>query len=471
MNDLPGLNLRAFYRLFCFILVCISSAVFILPQVDAQVWGEDAAPGIGLWKLKPSCPVPYGIPAPDEILESLRLVGHYIDENCPVRWVDLDTGQPLSAGTLGVPNPGLEFGLFSIISYEWGVTYAGSLRVAEVTGDTFFHDYVKQRLETIEQLGSYYLQKKPEDRHRRYVPGRLIAPHSLDSCGSMTAALIKAKLAGVGQDLDPFIEPSIRYISEGQKRLDDGTLARDRPLPNSLWLDDLYMSVPALAQMGKMTGEMKYFDDACRQIIQMNQRMYVPGLGLYRHGWVQEMNPHPTFPWGRANGWTIMAAAELLSVLPGQHPDFEKILSIYREHIEGIVRYQGINGFWHQLIDRPETYEETSATAMFVFAIARGVNRGWLNESVYAPVAILGWNAVNSRIDSNGAVKGTCVGTGIGWEAVFYAYRPTSPYAPHGYGPVLLAGAEILEMLNTFGDKVNVHDGAVHVGETPNLGF
>ena len=287
----------------------------------------------------------------------------------------------------------------------------------------------------------------------------------------MTAALIKAKLSGIGQHLEAFIEPSIRYISEEQKRLEDGTLARDRPLPNSLWLDDLYMSVPALAQMGKMTGEMKYFDDACRQIIQMNQRMFVPELGLYRHGWCQDMNPHPTFPWGRANGWTIMAAAELLSVLPEQHPDYGKVLSIYRQHIEGIVKHQGINGFWHQLMDRPETYEETSSTAMFVFSIARGVNRDWLDESAYGPAAILGWNSVSTKIDSDGAVSGTCVGTGIGWEAAFYAYRPTSLYAAHGYGPVLLAGAEVLQMLKTLGDKTSYHDGGVHVGETPNLGF
>ena len=90
---------------------------------------------------------------------------------------------------------------------------------------------------------------------------------------------------------------------------------------------------------------------------------------------------------------------------------------------------------------------------MFVFAIARGVNRGWLNDSAYGPAAILGWNAVSTQIDAQGAVQGTCVGTGIGWEATFYAYRPVSPYAAHGYGPVLLAGAEILELLTNLEKK------------------
>jgi len=470
MNVLPDSSFRVFDKLWC-LVVCITATCVLMPRVDAQIFGEDATPGIGLWREKPDAPIPYGIPEEQDIRSDLLLVGRYIDQNCPVRWVDLDTKQTISSAPFDCAHPGLEFGLFSIYSYEWGVTYAASLRVAEVTGDCFFFDYVKLRLEAIENLGSFYLQMKPENRPRRYIPGGLIDPHSLDSCGSMTAALIKAKLSGLGQHLECLINPAIHYIATQQKRLDDGTLARDRPLPDSLWLDDLYMSVPALAQMGKMTGDIKYFDDACRQIIQMNQRMFVPESGLYRHGWVKDMNPHPSFPWGRANGWTVMAAAELLSVLPEQHPDYDKVLSIYREHIEGIVRHQGINGFWHQLLDRPETYEETSATAMFVFAIARGVNRGWLNESAYGPAAILGWNAVHTQIAPNGAVNGTCVGTGIGWEAAFYAYRPTSPYAAHGYGPVLLAGAELLQLLKQYGDKVNFHDGGVHVGETPNLGF
>ena len=467
-EESPRKRLNIDIRFLALLAICTTLAH---PTLHGQINGEDAAPGMGLWKSKPDYPIPYGIPESSDIEEKLKRIGDYIDQGCPIRWVDLDTGQAITPGSTDVENPGLEFGLFSLISYEWGVTYAGMLRVAEVTGDPFYKDYVRTRLETIEEIGNHYLARNPEDRPRRYISKRLLEPHSLDHCGAMTAAMIKAKMASIGENFDSFILPSIEYISEEQKRLDDGTLARDRPLPDSLWLDDLYMSIPALAQMGKMSGESKYFDDACKQLIQMTQRMYVPEIGLYRHGWVKSMDPHPTLPWARANGWTIMAATELLSVLPPDHPDFETIRSIYRQHIAGIVRHQGINGFWHQLMDRPETYAETSATAMFVFSIARGINRGWLDAKAYGSAAILGWNAVSSQIDASGAVNGTCVGTGIGWEPAFYAYRPTSPYAAHGYGPVLLAGAEILDLLKIETDKPNFHDGAVHFGETPDWGF
>lgn len=450
-----------------FLIFPLSLAMLSSPSVHAQSRGEDAAPGQGLWRSQPAYPAGYGIPDPAQIKRELSLVGQYIDQSSPVRWVDLQTERPIEPGTLDVGHPGLEYGLFALISYEWGVTYAAMLRAGEVTEDPFFHDYVRARLEPIEQIGAHYLGMSPEERPRRFIPRGLLEPHSLDSCGAMTAALIKAEATGIGKNLGQFIVPSIEYISKGQKRLTDGTLARNRPLPDSLWLDDLYMSVPALAQMGKRSGENRYLDDACAQIIQMTERMYLPDSGLYRHGWVQGMEPHPSFLWGRANGWTIMATAELLSVLPEDHPLFDKILSIYRQHIEGIAHHQGVNGFWHQLLDHRETYEETSATAMFVFAIARGINRGWIDASTYGPRAILGWHAISTQIDPSGAVQGTCVGTGIGWDAAFYAYRPVSPHAAHGYGPVILAGAELLEMLTLLGDEVNFHDSAVHIGETP----
>jgi rhamnogalacturonyl hydrolase YesR len=79
----------------------------------------------------------------------------------------------------------------------------------------------------------------------------------------MWAAMIKAPRAGVGSDLRPVVD---NYVSSTQLRLADGTLARNRSMPESPWLDDLYMSVPCLAQAGKLTGDSRYFDDAARQI-------------------------------------------------------------------------------------------------------------------------------------------------------------------------------------------------------------
>ena len=143
--------------------------------------------------------------------------------------------------------------------------------------------------------------------------------------------------AGVGKDLRPWIDNYVQFVSGTQFRLADGTLARNRPLPESLWLDDLYMSVPCLAQAGKLTGDVRYFDDAAKQILQFSERMFVKERGLFMHGWVQGMQPHPMFPWARANGWAMMAMVELLEVLPENHAARGRVLEIYRTHAAGLA--------------------------------------------------------------------------------------------------------------------------------------
>ena len=151
---------------------------------------------------------------------------------------------------------------------------------------------------------------------------------------------------------------------------------------------------------------------------------------------------------------------QLLDFLPENHPKRAEILDIYRKHAAGLAELQGIDGFWHQLLDRPETYNETSATAIFAYALAHGINEGWLDATTYGPVAQLAWEAVSSKINAKGEVEDVCVGTGMGFEPAYYAYRPVSVKAAHGYGPAIWAGAEMIKLLNTYYPYVN--DSAVH---------
>ena len=276
---------------------------------------------------------------------------------------------------------------------------------------------------------------------------KTLHPEALDFAGALCAAFIKAKQEGLKANADPLINNYIDYISNKQFRLKDGTLARNRPQDNTLWLDDMFMSVPALAQMGKYTGEVKYFDDAVKQVNQFSQRMFNHEKGIYMHGWVESMAVHPQFHWARANGWAVMTMVELLEVLPKNHPGYAGVLAQLQAHINGLVKYQDGTGFWHQLIDRNDTYLETSATAIYTYAIARAINRGYIDKMTFAPAVLLGWNAVATKVNKKGQVEGTCVGTGMGFDPAFYYYRPINVFAAHGYGPVLLAGSEVLLML------------------------
>jgi rhamnogalacturonyl hydrolase YesR len=271
--------------------------------------------------------------------------------------------------------------------------------------------------------------------------------------------MIKTQRAGFDGDLNPFIKNFIDYISTKEFRLTDGTLARNRPLPNAIWLDDMYMSVPALAQMGKLTGDQKYFDDGVKQVLQFSERMFNYSKGLFMHGWIQGMEEHPQFHWARANGWAIMAMVELLEVLPENHPGRAKVLDILRKHIRGLANYQSGKGFWHQLIDRKDSYMETSATAIYTYSIARAIYRGYVDAAVYGPMVCLAWNAVASKVTEAGQVEGTCIGTGMGFDPAFYYYRPVNVYAAHGYGPVLLAGAEMIRLVAN--NKISLNDSAL----------
>jgi unsaturated rhamnogalacturonyl hydrolase len=440
--------------------------VGVATGADAQNPAPPTPPqGMNPNRVAPAYPVPYGRPATEDVTKVLDRVLGYLEGNTPPRLVDRETRQEVTDLSKVAEGAMIERGDFLLVSYEWGVTYSGMLLAAEATGNKAFADYTARRLKFIADLVPHY--KEPtatEDRRRRGPLHSVVAPASLDDSGAMCAAMIKTQRAGLAE-LRPLIDNYIGYISDKQFRFKDGTLARNRPHPDTLWLDDLYMSVPALAQMGKLTGEKRYYDDAVKQIVQFSERMFVKEKGLYMHGWVTKMDPHPVFHWARANGWAIMAMVELLEVLPEDHPGRAAVLAQYRAHVRGLAACQGAKGLWHQLLDRNDSYLETSASAMFVYGIARGINRGWIDPLVYGPMAVLGWNAVTTKVNAQGAVEETCVGTGMGFEPTFYYYRPTSIYAAHGYGPVLLAGAEMIKLLKGLDPVIN--DGAMQTGARP----
>ncbi len=424
-------------------------------------------------RLPAGYPVPYGPASVEEIKSVLGRILGYLETASPVKIINRDNHEPVTDFAHLPTDVAFERTDFLITSYEWGVTYCGMLLAAEATGDEHFKDYAATRITAIATVAAH-LRAQPAPPTELTGPQRMLAlrpvlaPQSLDDAGSMCVAFIKASRAGVhAPALRPWIDNYIQWISTGQFRLADGTLARNRPLHNTLWLDDLYMSVPALAQMGALTGEQKYFDDAVKQVLQFSGRMFVPQVGLYRHGWVQEMEPHPALHWGRANGWAIIAMAELLSVLPEDHPGRAAVLAQYRAQAAGIAATQSGMGLWHQLLDRNDSYLETSASAMFTYAIARGINRGWLDPLAYGPMVSLGWNAVARQVNALGQVENTCVGTGMGFDPAFYYYRPVSVYAAHGYGPVLLAGAEVMVLRAGLGAKAEVNDGSVQFAPSP----
>lgn len=443
-------------------IACLALLLAAQPAFAQQPQQPPTDATTPLHQLRPDYPVPYGVPQPEEVARLLKLIHAYLDETTPVGFVNSRTGAALTDFNLIDRDTTLRRGDFRLVSYEWGVTYAGMLLASEATGDPRFRDYTERRMQFIAEAAPY-VSKTAAEHASDWGGGlpmrNLVAPRALDDCGAMCAAMIKAARAGSKANLRPLIDTAIGYIMTKEHRLKDGTLARNRPQPDTIWLDDLFMSVPALAQMGKLTGERKYYDEACKQVLSFARRMFNRERGVYMHGWVESMTEHPEFRWARANGWAFMTEAELLDVLPENHPQRPQILELLRAHAKGLAALQSGSGFWHQLLDREDSYLETSATAIYAYAFARAINRGWLDATAYAPAALLAWNAVSTKVNARGQVEGTCVGTGMAFDPAFYYFRPTSPYAAHGYGPVLLAGAEVIRMLK--GNQFEINDSSV----------
>jgi len=405
--------------------------------------------------MKPDYPTPYGKPAVEDVAKVLDRVYTYLDKATPAKVINSKTKDEITDLSKLTNDAIFAPGDFRLTSYEWGVTYAGMLNAGEATGDKRYTDYTYSRLKLIADVAPYFRTQLKVNPAATSPVRSVLMPHALDDAGAVCAAMIKTERAGFKANLRPLIDNFITYISTREFRFPDGTLARNRPQPNTLWLDDLFMSVPALAQMGKLTGDKKYFDDAVKQVLQFSKRMFNKEKGVYMHGWVQAMEDRPQYHWARANGWGVMTMVELLDVLPKTHPGYNPVLEQLRAHIKGLAAYQDGTGFWHQLLDRNDTYLETSATAIYAYSIARAVNRGFIDRRAYSPVAILAWNAVATKVNNKGQVEGTCVGTGMGFDPAFYYYRPINVFAAHGYGPVLLAGAEILKMMKNFDFEIN----------------
>ncbi|MFT3746553.1 MAG: glycoside hydrolase family 88 protein [Pyrinomonadaceae bacterium] len=431
---------------------------FLFQSISAQT---DATTPLHL--LKPDYPIPYGIPKNEDVTAVLARVYSYLNGVTPPAFANEKTGEIFTDASKIDANTILQKGDFRIVSYEWGVTYAGMLLASEATGDPKYRDYVEQRLKFIGDAAAQF--RKPAAHYEEWegrMPLRnLINPRTLDDTGAMSAAMIKAIRGGSKANVRPVVDNGLKHIMTGQHRLADGTLARMRPQPNTLWLDDMFMGVPAIAQMGKLTGDSKYYDEACKQVLLFSKKMFNKEKGVYMHGWVEGMGEHPEFRWARANGWAFMTEVELLDVLPENHPQRPQILQLLKDHAKGLVSYQSGSGFWHQLLDRSDSYLETSATAIYTYALAKAVNRGWIDAKAYGPATLLAWNAVSTKVNAQGQVEGTCVGTGMGFDPAFYYHRPISKFAAHGYGPVLLAGSEVLMLLKN--KKFEINDSSVQV--------
>jgi unsaturated rhamnogalacturonyl hydrolase len=168
--------------------------------------------------------------------------------------------------------------------------------------------------------------------------------------------------------------------------------------------DSVFMATPLVVKAGKLTGERKYFDLAARHFAFMEKLDQRPD-GLYRH------SPLTDAAWGRGNAFPALGLALTLTDFPKDHPAYPRMMAEFQQLMFALARFQDEDGMWHEVIDVPGSYAETSATAMIGLAMARGIRLGWLDAAAYQSRVNLAWSGVLARVGKEGQLVDVCEST------------------------------------------------------------
>jgi unsaturated rhamnogalacturonyl hydrolase len=352
-------------------------------------------------------------------------------------------------------------------SYPTGVCLLAMQRVFDITGDEKILQFIDKNNRISADQFEYLRWQKQEfgTIYKTENFEKLWRLSMLDDCGAMGAAILETNLRHniqFSHNLNELVEIIGNFVTRIQYRLPDGTLWRpDSPDGLTIWADDLYMGLPFLIRWAEYKKDPTALDDAANQILNYANRLQDDD-GVWFHAYYVDKKQHTCCKWGRGNGWVAVAITEVLSVLPKDHPKYNQIFSIYKRQLDGLIKLQSKNGLWNQVLDHPELTwgTETSCSAQFTYAIARGINRGWLDAGIYTPVVrkALASLSDTSRISLKGQLLKVGSSTSIGSDINYYNERPVEQEKEysHGSGLMLFALTEIHTLLQNEKKTINL---------------
>ena len=339
-------------------------------------------------------------------------------------------------------------------AYDKNVVFAGMAELWQNTADPAYYRYILRsmdKLVTPDGKLPYFARKGEEN--------------SLDEI-----ALGRELLLLYGRTRKPQYYKAaqiVRHQLEIQPRTPSGGFWHKQRYPNQMWLDGLYMAEPFYAQWAAMFDETKDFDDIAHQFTLIEEHTRDPKTGLLYHGWDESKqqkwaNPQtgasPEF-WARAVGWYAMALVDTIPYFPQDHPGRAQLIAILNRLADAVVRVQDPEtGLWWEVLDKrnaPENYLESSASCMFVYALAKGVRLGYLDPK-YQQNAKRGYDGIVKRFvketDGKVTLDDTIFGAGLGslrgpesreGNYNYYVRAPKGADDPKGVGAFLLAAAEM----------------------------
>ena len=212
------------------------------------------------------------------------------------------------------------------------------------------------------------------------------------------------------------------------------------------WCDSLFMGPPAFAKLYAVTDETKYLDFMNRKwwkaydfLYDQDEKLFFRDAAYFTK---KEANGSKTF-WSRGNGWVMGGLVRVLEVMPEDYPDRPRYIQLLKEMSHKVASIQQADGFWRASLLDADSFPggETSGTGFFCYAMAWGINRGYLERTSYEPVVMKAWKALSQSVDKQGKV---------GWVQAI-GKDPKKVKAGdcevYGTGAFLLAGSEVYKLL------------------------
>lgn len=343
--------------------------------------------------------------------------------------------------------PYVEVALFGRWTYPLGVTLYGMLRAGTSLAKPDWTHYVLRHVQQVTDIDEYACY----DTARYGFAGvnqQLCWLDALDDCGSFGALMLRCDPTGANPDVRRMADRIAHYMMRQQPCTPEGAFCRR---DDTIWADDMYMSVPFLCRYSEMTGDPAPLTFAAQQMLHYRRLLFLPEKRIMAHMRCLLHGENNGIPWSRGNGWVIFSLSELLAVLPESHPHRGALLNFFRELTEGYLALQDACGLWHQILDDPESYLETSATAMMICSFARGSRHGWYDASTRTramAAARKAWQGLTElAIDRKGNLYGVCRGSGFSFSRAYYRALSWNFNDTHGVGIVMLAGVELMETI------------------------
>jgi rhamnogalacturonyl hydrolase YesR len=339
-------------------------------------------------------------------------------------------------------------------AYDNGLVLQGFLAVFRKTGNRRYLDYVKRSVDR-------FIDKEGN------IEGYVASHHNLDDINMgkvLFPLLAEAKDEADRARYRKALELLRQQIRQ-QPRTADGAYWHKDIYPHQMWLDGVYMASPFLAEYAAVLHEPALFDDVVKQVLLAEKHMRDPATGLLHHGWDESKKERwadsrtgtSSQIWGRAMGWYAMALVDVLEWLPRDHRERHAVEGVLRRLAQAIASVQDpATGVWWQVLDaggREKNYREASASAMFVYALTKGVRQGWLDAKTFAPVAARGYLGTVEQFvgfgdDGQFQLQGVCKVAGLGGNPYrdgsydYYTSTEVVTNDPKGVGAFLVASAE-----------------------------